>query len=190
MTRRGGVRYNQCVRYVRFALALASVLFCAAPASALAASDCATDGTFHWLDFWLGTWRVTANGAYAGTDAVTSDLGGCAVDEHWTDADGSRGQGLFFYDSFAGRWNQIWLTEQSAHVGGLKYKTLVGRFPDGSVRFQGLLPAPAGRPPILDRTTLTPVRDGTVRQVIEISRDGGTTWSVTFDAVYTRIPAS
>jgi hypothetical protein len=38
---------------------------------------------------------------------------------------------------------------------------------------------------VLDRTTLTPLSDGRVRQVIEISRDHGTTWQTGFDAYYT-----
>ncbi|MES1227652.1 MAG: hypothetical protein ABUL72_03220 [Armatimonadota bacterium] len=37
-----------------------------------------------------------------------------------------------------------------------------------------------------DRTTLTKLKDGTVRQVIEASRDGKT-WKPLYDAVYSRI---
>jgi len=40
--------------------------------------------------------------------------------------------------------------------------------------------------PTPDRTTLTPQADGTVRQIIEQSDDGGTSWRATFDAVYRR----
>jgi hypothetical protein len=36
----------------------------------------------------------------------------------------------------------------------------------------------------LDRTTLVPLSGGRVRQTIEISRDAGKTWEVTFDAEY------
>lgn len=36
----------------------------------------------------------------------------------------------------------------------------------------------------LDRTTLTPMPGGTVTQVIEVSREGGRSWEVTFDARY------
>jgi hypothetical protein len=39
---------------------------------------------------------------------------------------------------------------------------------------------------VLDRTTLTPLADGRVRQVIERSSDGGTTWTTGFDAMYVR----
>jgi len=68
--------------------------------------------------------------------------------------------------------------------GGVKEKRLIARYPDGSVRFQGEVTTPDGI--VLDRTTLTPREDGTVRQLIETSRDGGATWVVGFDAVYRR----
>jgi hypothetical protein len=38
----------------------------------------------------------------------------------------------------------------------------------------------------LDRTTLAPEHDGSVRQKIEVSSDGGNTWRTTFDASYVR----
>jgi hypothetical protein len=43
---------------------------------------------------------------------------------------------------------------------------------------------------ILDRTTLPTIADGGVRQIIEISRDGGTTWRTTFDGIYVRAKSS
>jgi hypothetical protein len=145
---------------------------------------------FHVLDFWIGNWRVTTNGTYAGSDAVTSELEGCAVIERWSDADGSHGIGLFVYDLFAGSWKQTWVTDRATGIGGLKYKSLVARYPNGGTRFEGVLPAPPGHRPVLDRTTLTPLHDGTVRQVIEISTDGGSTWTNEFDAIYTRAGAA
>lgn len=53
------------------------------------------------------------------------------------------------------------------------------------VRFQGELPREDGSL-VLDRTTLSPLPDGRVRQVIETSTDGGRTWEVGFDAYYSR----
>ena len=68
-------------------------------------------------------------------------------------------------------------------MGGTKGKHLIARLPDGGDRIQGELPLPDGRL-VLDRTTLTPIRPGEVRQLIETSRDGGTTWRGGFDARY------
>jgi hypothetical protein len=57
--------------------------------------------------------------------------------------------------------------------------------PAGSIRFQGVIPLKAGGK-LLDRTTLTPLPDSRVRQVIEQSRDGGVTWQTGYDAYYVR----
>jgi hypothetical protein len=159
------------------------------PAPQPAPSSCSTVDGFHTLDFWVGTWRVTSGGRYAGTDAVERILDDCAVVETWADADGSHGMSLFYYDAFAQTWTQVWVTDRATARGGLKEKFLVARFPDGGVRFQGRLPGAPGSATILDRTTLTPAPDRTVHQLIEISRDGGSTWTTTFDAIDARASA-
>lgn len=68
-------------------------------------------------------------------------------------------------------------------AGGVKEKRLMERYEDGGVRFQGEIALPDGRT-YLDRTTLSPLDGGRVRQHIEISTDGGRSWRTTFDAVY------
>jgi hypothetical protein len=140
------------------------------------------------LDFWVGEWKVALNTAQrepAGTDRVERASKGMAVIERWTDTGGGEGTSLFSFDPYACAWHQVWITDDPAQVGGLKHKDLVALLPGGGVRFQGAYP---GRRvvTVLDRTTLTPRPDGTVRQVIEVSRDGGTTWETGFDAIYAR----
>ena len=157
-----------------------------APAPRPSPAPCSSVAGFHALDFWLGAWRVTSENQYAGSDEVSAILDGCAVVENWTDADGSHGMSLFYYNTFAQSWTQVWVTDRATARGGLKEKILIARLPDGVVRFQGTLPGTPGSAIILDRTTLTPIKDGSVHQLIEISRDGGSTWSATFDAIYAR----
>jgi len=70
-------------------------------------------------------------------------------------------------------------------VGPIKEKKLVEELKRGGVRFQGEIPRPDGSV-YLDRTTLTPLAGDRVQQVIEISRDEGKTWQLTFDAEYRR----
>jgi hypothetical protein len=139
------------------------------------------------LDFWVGDWVVTAQGQRAGTDRVERASKGAALIERWTDVDGSEGTSLFSFDPYACLWHQLWITDAPERVGGLKHKDLVAFGPGGSVRFQGAYP---GRRAVtvLDRTTLTPLADGTVHQVIDTSLDGGATWQTGFDAIYTRRP--
>jgi hypothetical protein len=53
------------------------------------------------------------------------------------------------------------------------------------MRFLGEVPIREGLI-ALNRLTLEPIRGGGVREVVDVSRDGGSTWVKTFDAVYER----
>jgi hypothetical protein len=129
------------------------------------------------LDFWLGRWEVrTLDGMLAGSNHVDRVSGGYAILEHWRDVSGGEGKSLFFFDRSVSMWRQVWVME-----GHVKEKTLAAAGP-GCVRFEGY--ALSGEARIPDRTTLRALGDGTVSQRIEYSRDGGATWIVSFDAVY------
>ena len=154
-----------------------------AAANAVEPQQCAAEPALAALDFWVGEWDVCEAGRLDGHDRVAKVLGGCAVTEEWTAADGSRGSSLFYYVVNEKQWKQVWVTDLALHPGGLKEKRLVARFADGGVRFQGEIALPDGRR-ILDRTTLRPASGARVSQRIEISRDGGDTWTTTFDAEY------
>jgi hypothetical protein len=142
---------------------------------------CQTDPAFHKLDFWVGRWDVFAEGQKDGTNVIEKVLDGCAVIENWLDVEGHEGKSLFYYNRVTGKRKQVWVTDQ----GPLKEKEEVPAPEPGSVRFQGEIPLRGGGT-VFDRTTLTPLPDGRVRQVIEQSRDGGKTWKVGFDAIYVR----
>jgi hypothetical protein len=149
------------------------------------AEECKESPRMHALDFWLGHWEVSQDGQLVGTNTVETTLDGCAIFEHWRDTRGGQGTSLFYYERGAGRWKQVWVTEQALAVGGTKEKIEQLEFTSsGQIRFQGQYRALEHEETITDRTTLTRQPDGTVRQVIEISRDGGRTWRTTFDALY------
>lgn len=158
--------------------------FCASGALAQGQDPllCADVPTYALLDFWVGEWDVYSGDKQVGTNRIEKILDGCAILEHWSDPDGNEGESLFYVDQ-DGNWQQVWVTPWAANPGGVKEKSLVETLPDGSVRFQGEMRHPdAGA--WLDRTTLTPLEDGGVRQLIEISRDEGDTWRAAFDAIY------
>jgi hypothetical protein len=137
---------------------------------------------YRWLDFWVGEWTVTAGGQHVGDSRIERVLDGCAIVEHWQDRRGSAGLSLFYFSPASEAWRQVWVTDRATGPGGVKEKQLVARYPDGGVRFQGAWRA--GSLVVLDRTTLTPRADGSVRQLIETSRDGGASWTTGFEAVY------
>lgn len=158
------------------------------PVSVTAASvqgqGCSEDPAYAALDFWVGEWEVSA-GERVGENRIEKLLKGCAIMEHWTDVRGGEGKSLFYFVPALAEWRQVWVTDAQDVPGGVKEKALVERLEGGGVRFQGDIPVPGGGS-YLDRTTLTPQPDGTVRQLIERSVDGGTTWQSSFDAVYRR----
>jgi len=166
------------------ALIAALVATQAANAQTPGRSVCETDPVFRTLDFWVGEWDVFAGEQQVGTNRIEKVLSGCALIENWRGAGGAEGKSLFYYHPASGAWRQIWVTENPLTPGGVKEKRHIATLEGGAIRFQGTIALPDGGS-YLDRTTLTPLDDGRVRQVIEINRDGST-WQVTFDAIYVR----
>lgn len=153
-----------------------------APATATAPaaaprSDCSAP-EHHQFDFWLGTWTVTAAGKPAGTNRIESVMSGCGLLEHWTSARGGHGTSLNFYDRRTKTWSQAWIDE------GGNALHLSGTFANGRMV---LASEPRRTEAGLDvqRITWTKNADATVRQLWESSTDGGKTWTVAFDGLYT-----
>jgi len=146
---------------------------------------CTSRPVFGWLDFWVGEWRVLVGGQQVGTNRISKTLDGCAISEEWTDTRGGTGRSLFYVSPDTQLWRQVWVTNTALAPGGVKEKHLVARYPDGGLRFQGEVMVEGQV--VLDRTTFTPLPDGRVRQLIERSDDGGSTWTAGFDAMY--VPA-
>ncbi len=131
------------------------------------------------LHFWLGRWRVVGrDGTPAGTNVLEQAVGGHVVLEHWCGVGGDEGKSLIFADPATGQWKQVWV-----QAGCVKKKLHDPAWTEG-VRFVGT--ALVGDRRIPDRTTLSPLDDGRVLQVIEQSADG-VVWRVGFEAVYERM---
>lgn len=167
------------------AVALLST-FGALPTALQAQQTCADDPTYAVLDFWVGEWDVMAGDRQVGHNRIEKILDGCAVTELWTNAGGGEGRSLFYRIPAEDAWKQVWVTTNPYRPGGVKEKRLIERLDGGGVLFRGEIAASDGRT-VLDQTRLIPLEDGTVRQVIEASTDGGDSWQTTFDAVY--VPA-
>lgn len=167
---------------------LVALLLAARPGAAQDRESCADDPGFRTLDFWVGRWTVWSDGQQVGTNRIFKVQDGCAVEEQWEDAGGGTGQSLFYYLPASGVWKQVWVTPFARHAGGIKEKVRVDA-PGAAVRFQGTIERADGTT-YLDRTTLTPLDGGRVRQHIEVSTDGGESWRTTFDAEYRPVDRS
>jgi hypothetical protein len=160
-----------------------SLVFSVLAAPAAAAVPCAGDPAYDLLNFWLGDWTVVdPSGAPQGRNRIEKVLDGCAILEHWRDEGGGEGKSLFYVDRATRRWKQVWVTD--AGLTKEKEQVAGGDYRGPGVRFQGVVRRPDGTL-VLDRTTLTPMPDGRVRQRIEQSADDGETWRA-WEGFYTR----
>ncbi len=141
------------------------------------AAACATPER-RQFDFWLGRWTVVDTaGRELGRSEITRVSGGCGILEHWSGSDGVGGRSLNGYDPQTGKWRQLWVGE-----GGLLLRL------EGSLRGRSMVLSGGHRSRsgamVLDRITWTPRPGGEVRQLWEMSRDGGKSWTTAFDGLY------
>lgn len=132
------------------------------------------------LDFWVGDWEVrSVDGTVVGSNSITVENGDCWVHEHWTSGLGGRGESVNYYNVTTGKWHQTWVDDQGAIA------EFDGDFREGAMRLEGYRQG-SDRSRIPARLTLTPRADGTVRQLGENSTDGGKTWTVLYDFLYSK----
>jgi hypothetical protein len=139
------------------------------------------------FDFWAGEWSVSLapnplvviGGEHLGNDRIDKILGGCALLESWTGAGGASGTSLSFYDPAREQWHQTRVDDRGGSLA------LVGTFTRGSMVLSGTRKDEEGKT-MLNRISWTPLPSGQVRQVWETSSDGGKSWTVVFDGLYTR----
>jgi hypothetical protein len=141
-----------------------------------AATTPCTAPEFRQFDFWVGEWRIEVAGLPSGAPQPPSDItlepGGCAVFENF--ANGA-GLSLNVYNPADGNWHQTFIFstgQRQILIGGLEGSEMV---------LTGPAPGPPGS---FDRWTWTPLSDGRVRQLQEVSNDGGQTVTPGFDGTY------
>ena len=136
----------------------------------------------HDFDFWLGEWKVTnPDGKPAGTSRIESVADGYGLLENWTGAPedgGGNGKSLNAYNLGKKQWQQFWI----GNTGGVL--ELAGGLIDGRMVLAGEHMVRGAR--LNERITWTPNANGTVRQLWEQSTDGGKTWTVAFNGLYTK----
>lgn len=143
-----------------------------------------TDGKSDDLDFWVGKWEVRA----AGQDKVIAHshieklYGGCAIRENWMPIGRPGGGSFTAYDRADGKWHQNWIDASGVRVefiGGPKDGAMVIEGPWAGV-------APGGKTGVV-RMTYSRQPGGKVRQFGELTTDGGKSWTVNFDLLYSPV---
>lgn len=134
---------------------------------------------YRQFDFWVGEWNVYSEGKLAGANSVQKILGGCVIQENWTDALGNSGKSFNTYNPYKKKWQQNWVDDRGSVL------EFTGEAKDGVMAYQAELPASGGSK-LIYRMTFTKLSENRVRQLWEQSTDGGKTWQPLFDGDYQR----
>lgn len=161
---------------------LFAALLQAAPAPPI---DC-TDADHSAFNFWIGDWDVRATGTdtVVARSTIASTAGGCAIEEDYHQTVGPGGVATTYHGvSFStfdqrrgGVWRQFYMDSNGAVT------VFEGGLSDAGAM---VLQAP-GRPGSIQRMTVSPQPDGSVRQRGESSTDGGESWTPGYDFTYRR----
>lgn len=136
------------------------------------------------FDFWLGRWEVrNPEGDLVGHNEITRVASGCGLLERWRGVRGSRGVSVNGYDADGGVWTQRW-------IGAGAALWLEGRLEDDAMVLTGTAPRATPDGEVLDRIRWTPLPDGRVRQVWEVSADEGGSWREIFVGLYAPPPGA
>ena len=134
---------------------------------------------YRQFDFWIGEWDVhNEAGDKLGSNSIRRIARGCGLLEDWVGATGGRGMSVNGYDAASGKWTQRWIGDGSTLwiEGGLQNGSMV-------LSGTGRRATPQGS--VFDRITFTPLPDGRVLQLWEISPDGRS-WQTSFRGYYRR----
>lgn len=139
---------------------------------------CADDPARRAFDFFIGDWQVTTpDGVPAGTNRIEAILGGAALIERWASTHGYEGTSLNRLDPVAGTWCQTWVDDQ-----GDVTEFVDGHLDGDAMRFV------AHGDGVERRLSFFPEGLDALRQLSEMSTDGGVTWAVEYDLRYRRRP--
>ena len=153
----------------------------AAPAPTPSPAPCRSP-EYRQFDFWVGDWDVhTPDGKTAGVNRIERILNGCALRETWKGARGSNGTSLNSWDPGTRRWHQTWVDDDGLVLN------LEGGLRAGKMVLLGETVSPTGDR-ALQRITWSSIAGGRVRQLWEKSGDGGKTWEIAFEGIYSPRP--
>ncbi len=151
-----------------------------APAPAKSLPPCSAP-QYRQFDFWVGKWDVRPNGKQTiiAHSLIESLYGGCAIRENWMPLGGGGGGSLSNFDSGTGQWRQAWVDSSGTRVD------FTGDYVGDAMAITGNWRGINGPgKDALVRMTYTRQPGGAVRQLGELSTDGGKSWGPSFDFIY------
>ena len=142
---------------------------------------CATDPQSRQLDFWLGSWTVTApGGSSTATSKVSSALDQCLLVENWDGGRGHSGENMFAYSPEGKTWYGMF-----ADNTGRVHVFSDGKVASGVAEFRGTSHGPKGET-VLNKVKVVRIDATRVEQTWQKSTDNGATWTTEFRGEYAR----
>ncbi|MEP7348177.1 MAG: hypothetical protein ABI877_23120 [Gemmatimonadaceae bacterium] len=135
------------------------------------AGACSTEES-RQFDFWIGDWNFTAPNAFPGTNTITKDASGCFLEENFHDSNNARGRSVSLVSAVDGKWHQTYVDSPGGRL------VLIGALESNGTM---LLYVSA-----TERNGWTLIDPNHVRYYGERTTNGGQSWTLTFDARYTR----
>jgi hypothetical protein len=145
------------------------------------AGACATNSQNRQLDYWLGDWKVGAEGTSGNAHSTVSlSLNKCLVIETWDGGRGHTGQNVFGYSADDKSWYGMFADNE-----GRVHVFTSGKVSSGAAQFVGSSRGPNGET-VLNRVKVTRLGPNKVEQTWEKSDDQGSSWNVVFRGEYSR----
>ena len=145
------------------------------------AKPCEADPNFRRFDFWVGDWDVQQTGVprapVGASSHVERILNGCVIFENWEPGPAGAGKSFNIYNTVTKKWEQYWVdaTGRLTHYFGEFHE-------DGNLYYE------ADQFGTTNRIRMTFFNQGPdqVRQLGQVSSDGGKTWAISYDLTYLR----
>jgi hypothetical protein len=164
-----------------FIAVLCSIAFATNGFAAADSDSCATNPENRQLDYWLGNWKVGAEGSSGNAhSAITSSLDKCLVVENWDGGRGHYGQNVFGYSADDKSWYGMFADNE-----GRVHVFTSGKVASGTAEFEGTSRGPNGES-VLNRVKVIQLNPNKVEQTWEKSTDNGANWKVVFRGEYSR----
>jgi hypothetical protein len=155
--------------------------------SAAQKSPCGSNPVYRQFDFWVGEWEAFGlKGQKAGDSKISIILDSCVILEEWTSAGKQAGityTGKSFntYNAATGQWQQTWVD----NTGGSN-EYLLGKFENNAITYSSK-PFPFSKDTMaIRRMTFYNLGADKLRQLGQISKNDGATWTVEYDLEYHR----
>jgi hypothetical protein len=164
-----------------FLAVLGGLVLTASNVVASDAAPCLGNSENRQLDYWVGDWKVGAEGSSGNAHSTVSlSLDKCLVVENWDGGRGHTGQNVFGYSADDKSWYGLFADNE-----GRVHVFTSGKVSAGSAEFEGKSHGPNGEI-LLNRVKVTRLGPNKVEQTWEKSSDNGATWNTVFRGEYSR----